>query len=606
MSDAIALVYRLAVTAASRAKPTPSKAQLADLISALQVELVALKTQLRTQAVESETRDASLRETIVNLTHENELLKRRLFGTKSERSQTSELQLTLGNLLDAEKQLERELNAAVQSVEDADGDGPSSPAPSANKKKPKGRRDLSASSLFLLEVLDEQLEATAKRIGWEESLQLMFRRGGYMVLVKRTAKYEVPGKNGPTVVGVESPKTLFRRGLLHSSVIAHIIAQKFALGVPHYRLEQSLQEQDAKIDRGTMCRYVDEAGGTLGSTVVHAMWQDALHNACMISTDATSAMIQPGKSNDGRHQACKKGHFFTAVADCDHVLFAYSEKHNQDSVKRLFGNYKGFLQADASNVYDILDRGPPKDTGDAVVLVGCFAHLRRYFFEAAICKYPVGVQGLMRIRAMYAIEDSFKGLPPEKRKLMRDQHLRPLLEAFFEWVEQARSSTPGRNLATRALGYASNQKRELMRVLEDGRLPLDNTRANARCERSSWDARTGCSMAATLTLRVLQRCSPSSRLVGCTRSIPSSTSTRYYDCYPTGRQIDSSSSRRTTGAPPAPSSIPPNSTRRSLRSPSPPPKFSRAAQHGYRPRATWAWCSGYDDGVHLAYAPDGS
>lgn len=32
-------------------------------------------------------------------------------------------------------------------------------------------------------------------------------------------------------------------------------------------------------------------------------------------------------------------------------------------------------------------------------------------------------------------------------------------------------------LATKALGYACNQEKELRRVLEDGRLPLDNTRS---------------------------------------------------------------------------------------------------------------------------------
>lgn len=48
---------------------------------------------------------------------------------------------------------------------------------------------------------------------------------------------------------------------------------------------------------------------------------------------------------------------------------------------------------------------------------------------------------------------------------------------FFEWVQTARSTAQGSNLATKALGYAKNQKQELMRVLEDGRLPLDNTRS---------------------------------------------------------------------------------------------------------------------------------
>jgi transposase len=453
-----------------------SMADLAATVSALQVQLVGVQSRM----TESEAQNESLRETIVNLTQENQLLKRRIYGNKTERTQTSELQLSLGNLLDAEKQLQKQLDEAVAKAR-ADGSGESNATPPSEKPKPKptGRRDLSASNLprFLLEIFDEELEKTAKRIGFEEALHLMYRRGGYSVLVKRTAKYEVPGKDGPTVLGVEAPKTLFPRGMLHSSVVAHILVQKFSLGVPHYRLEQHLEDQGVELGRGTMCRYVEEAGNALGATVVHAMWQDALANGSVISTDATSAMIQPVKSQDSKRQSCKKGHFFTAVVDADHVLFAYAEKHNQEFVKKLFHGFNGFLQCDAHNVYDILERGPPKDGDEGITLVGCWAHCRRGFFEAAICKYPVGIQGLMRIRAIYAADEAFRALPPAKRKLLRAEHLRPLLEGFFEWVRQARTVVQGRSLATKALGYAFNQEKELMRVLDDGRLPLDNTRS---------------------------------------------------------------------------------------------------------------------------------
>jgi len=166
-----------------------------------------------------------------------------------------------------------------------------------------------------LEILDPELEKTAKRIGFEQSLHLMHIRGGFKVLVKLTAKYELPGKDGPTVIGVEAPRTLFPRGILHSSAVAHIVVQKFSLGVPHYRLEQHLQDQGVKLDRGMMCRYVEEAGNALGATIVHAIWRDAIETAAGISTDATSALVQGEKSKDGQRQACKKGHFFTAVVD---------------------------------------------------------------------------------------------------------------------------------------------------------------------------------------------------------------------------------------------------------------------------------------------------
>ena len=453
-----------------------SVADLAAAVSALQIELVGVKSRMRERDAEVE----SLRETIVNLTHENQLLKRRIYGNKTERSQTSELQLSLGDLFEAEKPLQKQLDQAVSQAKPETGSG-GAPEKEAPKSRPSGtgRRNWLVSDLprTYFEVLDPELERTAKRIGFEDALHLIRRRGGWSVLVKRTAKYEIAGKDGPTVLGVEAPRTLFPRGMLHSSVVAHILVQKFGLGVPHYRLEQHLDDQGVELSRVTMCRYSEDAGNALGATIVHAMWRDAIENGAVISTDATSALIQPERGPEGQRQSCKKAHFFTAVVDTDSVLFAYAERHTQDFVKKLFGGFKGFLQCDAHNVYDILERGPPKDGEDGVTLVGCWAHCRRRFFDAAICKYPEGIQGLMRIRAIYAADDALRGLPPAKRKLMRAEHLRPLLVSFFDWVKQLRAVVTGRNLVTSALTYAFNQEKELLRVLDDGRLPLDNTRS---------------------------------------------------------------------------------------------------------------------------------
>ncbi len=446
------------------------------MLAALQSELVGLKAATAVKV-------ASLEETIANLAHENALLKRRLFGNKTERLHTNEAQLALGDLLAAEQQLQKELEAAVAAAdaEAKQAGGGQKPGAPSEKKKPTGRRDLLASNLprCLVEILDEELEAKGcRRIGFDESAQLMFRRGGFAVLVKRVARYEVVTNGDATVVTVPSPETLFPRGLLHTSAVAHVITSKFGTGVPHYRLERDLADQGVALDRGTMGRYVEHAGNTLGATVVEAMWKDAIANAQVISTDATGAMIQPAKlTGDDRAQACKKGHFFTAVVDCDAVLFSYVEQHTSESVKKLFGDFRGYLQADASSVYDILARGPPKDGDEGVALVGCFAHLRRYMFEAAICRYPVGLQGLMRIRAIYAADEAVMRAPRDKRRALREQHVRPLMTSFFAWARSARDLTPGRNLATKALGYAINQEAELLRVLEDIKLPLDNTRS---------------------------------------------------------------------------------------------------------------------------------
>lgn len=455
-----------------RATATADEAM--QLIAALQSELVGMKAQMGAKV-------ASLEDTIANLAHENTLLKRRLFGNKTERSHTIEAQLSLGDLLAGEARLQKELDAAVEDARKDAGDEVTPAAPPNGRSKSKGRRDLLASKLprCLVEIFDEELEAKGcRRIGFEQSAQLMFRRGGFAVLVKRVARYEVVENGSPTVVTVPSPQTLFPRAMLHTSAVAHLMTAKFGLGVPHDRLERDFADQGVALDRGTMSRYVEHAGNTVGATIVQAMWDDAIKNAHVISTDATGALIQPTKTtSNGPAQACKKGHFFTAVVDCDAVLFAYVEHHNSESVKKLFGDFSGYLQADASNVYDVLERGPPKDVDDAVTLVGCFAHLRRYFFEAAICRHPVGLQGLMRIRAIYGADMAVSRVPAAERQGLRERHVRPLMNDFFNWARAAREAAQGRNLASKALGYAVNQEAELLRVLDDVNLPLDNTRS---------------------------------------------------------------------------------------------------------------------------------
>jgi transposase len=138
LSVVIALVYMRIVprTGAEEASATISMGDLAAAVSALQVELVGVNSRLREREVETE----SLRETIVNLSHENQLLKRRIYGNKTERSQTSELQLSLGDLFEAEKQLQQQLGRAVAQANDQGGDGTPSekPKPKTNHRARAG------------------------------------------------------------------------------------------------------------------------------------------------------------------------------------------------------------------------------------------------------------------------------------------------------------------------------------------------------------------------------------------------------------------------------------------------------------------------------------
>ncbi len=354
----------------------------------------------------------------------------------------------------------------------------------------------------------------------------MFQRGGFKVLVRRQAKYEVEVNDEKTILVTPAPQQLFPRTLGHSSLYAHIAIQKFALGVPHHRLEKHLEGQGEPLDRGTMGRWMEDLGNTLGATIVHAMFRDAIENCSVLSTDATGAAIQPEPNGKKQKRACRKGHFFTIVADARHVLFAYTNSHSQDFVAKLFHGFRGLIQSDASSVYDILDRGSPLDDGEQpVALVGCWAHCRRYFFDAAVVRYPVGVEGLTYIQAIYRADMALSGLPPSKRKRLREERVLPLVERFYAWVHQAvRSRRVVAPLPVPSTTRSTKSRSSVVSSSMGASLSITPA-ANERFVPSSWVGRRGCSTAATCMPRLPRPSSPSSPPVGSTASTPRRTST---------------------------------------------------------------------------------
>jgi hypothetical protein len=176
------------------------------------------------------------------------------------------------------------------------------------------------------------------------------------------------------------------------------------------------------------------------------------------------------------------------LADKDHIFFEYTPKENSSVVLEMFKDYRGYVQADAKSVYDVLFREPetrPPNDDDAIrIEVGCWSHGRRKFWEATAAKSEVAREGLARIGRFFALDECWKNDPPEVIKRLRNAHLRPHFEAFFAWAEVEYERVRNeRGMLRSALGYAVRQKKALMRVLDDGRLVLDNNRSERQARR---------------------------------------------------------------------------------------------------------------------------
>jgi len=306
---------------------------------------------------------------------------------------------------------------------------------------------------------------------------------------------------GATIVTAPMPLRLFERSFATPSLIAHVASDKFCDGLPLHRQEDRFARLGVPIDRGTMCRWLEEAGATLGATIIEAMRREALATAHCIATDATGVLVQPEPRPDKQSQPCRRAHFFVQIADADHVFFEYTPVETSAVVSTLFAGYTGFVQADAKSVFDILFRPPgERDRGDddcgeraACSEVGCWSHARTKHWEAAVATQHVAArEALARIMRMFHLDNTWKNRLPDVRKSLRDRHLRVHVVSFFEFAETAYEQVKHqRGMLRSALGYCVRQKHALMRFLDDGALEMTNNRSERQlrrvaCGRKAW------------------------------------------------------------------------------------------------------------------------
>ncbi len=459
-------------------EPTTKEA-LAERVVALEAELVRERDALAkayAHAAELEKERDALRAAHERIRMELELIKRRIVLGKAERVDTAQLELEFAAKL-------AELNALADTPKPA----PAEP-PQRKKAKPKGRRDLSKAKLPVerIEVTDPVFEAMvaegrAERIGADESRRLHRKRGGMVVVVVARVTYRMQRASGePTLATAAMPRETFARSLATPALLAHIIAQKYAMGLPLYRLEEQFAREGAAIDRGTMARWLAEAGETFGASIVDAMVKDAVANAFCIATDATGVLVQPIPNEQRTRQPCKRGHIFTQVVDRDAVIFNYTERETSLAVKSLFKGFTGYIQADAKSVYDALFRPPdqPDAEADTPTEVGCWSHARRKFWEATVAKDIVAREGLARIGRIFELDASWRDKPPSEITRLRKAHLAIHIEKFFAWADAEYETTRHtRGLLSTALGYVVRQRGPLEAFLADGRLAMDNNRS---------------------------------------------------------------------------------------------------------------------------------
>ena len=115
------------------------------------------------------------------------------------------------------------------------------------------------------------------------------------------------------------------------------------------------------------------------------------------------------------------------------VWYEYQKSRAPYHARAFLEGYSGYLQTDGYDGYD----KAVKDMPD-IIHVGCFAHARRKFFEAAklTTKSQSAEEGIKHIRKLYQLEDelSSKNLDDEKFLAERKTRAQPILDKFHSWL----------------------------------------------------------------------------------------------------------------------------------------------------------------------------
>lgn len=393
------------------------------------------------------------------LRHRLDVLSRRLFGKKAE-------QLTPGQLVLAYEQLENETGKADEPVETDSGEGPAV----GKAKSRRGRRAIPKNLRRVDVVVDlpenEKTCATCgterERIGEDVSEKYDYIPAELVCRVTKRLKYG-GCSCAPGVVTAPAPPQAVEKGLAAEGLLAHVVTSKYVDHQPLYRLEKIFGRHGADISRKTLCDWVAECAEALAP--IHAHLGRTIVKANYLQTDDTPITIlqEDGTSRTGR--------LWVYVDPLGRtVFFDGTATREREGPERVLKDFHGYLQADAYSAYDGLYR-----TG-RIVEVGCWAHVRRKFFDTRE-EDPEALKVLALIQRLYAVEREGAERTPEDRRLLRQEKSVPVLEEIDSVREElAHAALPKSGLGE-ALRYLRNQREALGRYIHDGRLKPDNNGA---------------------------------------------------------------------------------------------------------------------------------
>ena len=444
--------------------------ELKDMIHDLQKMIKTLQATVDA----ANKREEALTQERDNLKEEVDLLRKKLFGTSSEKRV-----LDIPGQLNFFNEAELEQDPALAQVEELEA--------SSSEKTPKKRkaRATDAERFKGIPVEKEYLDLSEKekncpvcgtvlkQIGEEfVRRELVFIPARLKVREYYSRNYECLqcSQHGiPVIKKGKDGRPHMLYGMACAGTVAWVMYQKFCNGLPYCRQEKDWKQYGASITRKTMANWVIQNSEAFFLPMYEYFQRKLLEREFAMADETPLQVLhEPGR----RAQTQSYMWLFRSGEDGlpPIILYKYSETRAGENAVDFLRGFKGYLMCDGYSGYNKVPDA--KRTA-------CWAHIRRYLTDAipkgkALDYTQPSVQGVMYINQLFHLEDIIKAKHTsfDAIKKARLEKEKPVVEGFLSWLDQQAPVRGSR--MDKAVTYIQNRRSYLTTYLEDGRCSFSN------------------------------------------------------------------------------------------------------------------------------------
>ena len=444
--------------------------ELKDMIHDLQKMIKTLQATVDA----ANKREEALTQERDNLKEEVDLLRKKLFGTSSEKRV-----LDIPGQLNFFNEAELEQDPALVQMEELEASSP--------EKTPKKRkaRATDAERFKGIPVEKEYLDLSEKekncpvcgtvlkQIGEEfVRRELVFIPARLKVREYYSRNYECPqcSQHGiPVIKKGKDGRPHMLYGMACAGTVAWVMYQKFCNALPYFRQEKDWKQYGASITRKTMANWVIQNSEAFFLPMYEYFQRKLLEREFAMADETPLQVLhEPGR----RAQTQSYMWLFRSGEDGlpPIIFYKYSETRAGENAVDFLRGFKGYLMCDGYSGYNKVPDA--KRTA-------CWAHIRRYLTDAipkgkALDYTQPSVQGVMYINQLFHLEDIIKAKHTsfDAIKKARLEKEKPVVEGFLSWLDQQAPVRGSR--MDKAVTYIQNRRSYLTTYLEDGRCSFSN------------------------------------------------------------------------------------------------------------------------------------